>query len=167
MYRRTAQKRRLREQEEEYERRRLSDGLPPAATQIQPFPHIPDPSPNRDSAPLMSNYSSGIPSVVTPAASGESYFNVVAGNAPWANPEPNYHQPNAYSPINVGTQYPTSPSMSITSVPTGVTEGIPPGAMPPRIGASAGMRQANVSLEKATFVPVRPSPAAPPPYSNS
>jgi hypothetical protein len=166
-----AQKKRLREQQEAYERRRLSEGpLPRAATHIQPFMHGPNRSPNRDSAPLMrSNYSSGIPSVVTPAPSGESYFGNVPGNVTWGNSEASYYQPNPYSPISVVSPHSTGPPMSNTSVPSGVTEGIPPGAMPPVIGSSTGpMRQVSVSLsEKATFVPVRPSAAAPPPYSNS
>jgi hypothetical protein len=156
--RKAAQKRRLREQEEAYERRRLSGGpLPMAATHIQPFMANPNPSPNRDSAPLMSsNYSSGIPSVATPDPSGESYFGMGGTAAPWGNSEASYYHPNPYSPINVSSPHSTGPPMS---VPSSVTEGIPPGAMPPMIGSSAS--------PKASFVPVRASPPAPPPYSNS
>lgn len=178
-----AAQKRLLKQREEYERRRLSGGtLPMGAAHVQPFIQHPNPSPNRESAPLMthmgSTYSSGIPSVVTPAPSGDSYFghgNMAAGPAPWANPDLNYHQANMYSPpphlVGNMSPNPNSPPMSMASLPTSsAADAIPPGAMAPMIGTSTGpakaMRRPSEGIpEKASFTPVQPLVAAPPPYS--
>lgn len=159
-------------QQELYERRRLSDQplpMPVNATFISPFP---PPTPGRDTAPLMgymgsaySGNSGATGSAYSPAPSTPGMSNFSGPNnltthdetPSWARPtaSPNQNHYNHYS----DSSPPQTASSSIPARSASVGSGLPPGAMMPQV-ANVGR-----TIEKATFVPARPSTTAPPPYS--
>ncbi|KAG8755073.1 hypothetical protein FRC14_004381 [Serendipita sp. 396] len=181
------QKKLVQQQQESYEQRRQNAApYQIGAAQVNPMmlthnPNNPH-SPGRDTAPLMnptnSTYSSGAPTtpfVGTPGPGTPSinYFNMNPAAAPWANPEANIHPMTGPAFLRNSAH---SPAPTVTTLAP-MSEGLPPGAMPPVPIMASNSKSVNPVLMSTPMQPTKasyasslpvsgePSAPAPPPYT--